>query len=842
MTDYQMPGTYIDSTSEGESDSLPREGLQIINNNVTDTINEEKTTISSSSSLSNHRGIDNGINNNVNNNNNDELLENDPDTDDEQHARSLILRKRARTNSLSSAYPKYNYTNKVTGPISVLPPETLCLVFSYIHSKKDLISIALTCKYWADLIISMIWFRPGINNKLTFSKLERTMKMDPSKTVWDYRKFIKRLNLSLIPNYITDEFLNLFLGSTNLERITLVNCSKLRSSSISNLLDNCFRLQSIDLTGVTHLENEIYFQLAKNCKRLQGLYAPGSSNISYDAVICLITNCPLLKRVKLSDCNEITDDVIDLLVKNCPSLVELDIHGCEKVTNKSLHKIFLELEYLKEFKISKNQNITYECLDSPNGSLFSLDKLRILDFTQCSNITDKAIIKFIQLAPKLRNVVLSKCSSITDASLRAIATLGKNLHYIHLGHCSNITDSGAKELIKSCYRLQYIDLACCNQLTNATIVELAKLPKLRRIGLVKCSQITDEGILALAESSRNSDDTLERIHLSYCVNLTIYPIYRLLRACPKLTHISLTGISQFLRPDITAFCREPPAEFNPHQKSIFCVFSGEGVNLLRKHLNHLIQTTEVQDREVTEILQIINGIIDTSTAANIDNFGNDQARERLDHFVNSAMEFINDYDDIPISIETMQTFARCIFGGLQPTQTTRVQRFFQLMQDRPARARTRERQRLYQLQQESERERERQRIQFNERNNNQERLRVMYVNPYESVTNSHDNVENQNRIVINSTRTVNRTSGNDNNSINNNNGLNVGTLFDNEGRRGHLIINTMDGRQYANIPPDAVEFFRATNANGINGNSDVTFTFNNVVDNNEEYDDENMED
>lgn len=810
-----------DGDSEGGITNNPHGVVDSINNNSNiDPSIDDKSTLSSSSSLSNYPNASNHINSLLNNNNtittptneNGEILENDPDTDDEQHARSQILRKRARTNSLT--YPKYNYTNRVTGPISVLPPETLCLVFSYIHDKKDLISIALTCKYWADLIISMIWFRPGINKSNVFT-IERTMKMKSTETVWDYKKFIKRLNLSLIPHYINDDYLNLFVGSTNLERITLVNCSKVTSKSISSLLEGCSRLQSIDLTGVTNLEDDIYYQLAKNCKRLQGLYAPGSSKISYDAVVSLITNCPSLKRIKLSDCTNITPDAIDLLVENCPNLVELDIHGCDKVTNESLHKIFLELEYLKEFKISKNQNITYECLESPNGSLLSLDKLRILDFTQCTNITDKAIIKFIQLAPKLRNVVLSKCSLITDASLRAIATLGKNLHYVHLGHCSNITDLGAKELIKSCYRLQYIDLACCNQLTNATIIELANLPKLRRIGLVKCSQITDEGILALAENSRNSEDTLERVHLSYCVNLTIYPIYKLLKACPKLTHISLTGISQFLRPDITKFCREPPSEFNLHQKSIFCVFSGEGVNNLRNYLNHLIQTTEVQDREATEILQIVNGIIDTSTVVNHNNLDDPHSRERIQHFILNAMDFISDYENIPITRETMELFARCIFGGIQPTQTTRVQRFFQLMHDRPARVRLRERERIQQVSQEAERERERERLRERERQRIQFANRLTRDHP-NGISLSPEQISHIPRLMemINSGR-FGPIEGNH---------ISIRPRYNMDGTRiGHVLVNEgrvmNEGRQHANIPGGAIRVVRAPNNNNNNANN-----------------------
>lgn len=829
-------GDLAETVSDGKSVSIGTNNLVVINNN-------KSTSMSSSSSNNITNGNDNNGNiNALGNNNEEEDMENDPDTDNEQHARSQILRTRARANSHSNSNKTNSGRNpslvqqNYGGPISSLPPEMLCLIFSYIHSKPDLISIALSCKYWADLIISIIWFRPGINNKHIFAKLEKTMKTPANETMWNYRKFIKRLNLSLIPNLVTDDFLNLFVGCTNLERITLVNCSKITHESISALLEGCSRLQSIDLTGVTDIQDDIYMQLSMHCKRLQGLYAPGSSCISQEAVLNLIYNCPLLKRVKLSDCNSITDDVVQALVKNCPSLVELDLHGCEQVTNKSLHMLFLQLESLKEFKISKNQNITYECFDSPNGSILCLDKLRILDFTQCSNITDKAVIKFIQLAPKLRNVVLSKCSSITDASLRAIATLGKNLHYVHLGHCSNITDAGAKELIKNCYRLQYIDLACCNQLTNATVVELSNLPKLRRIGLVKCSQITDEGILALAENSRNADDTLERVHLSYCVNLTIYPIYRLLRACPKLTHISLTGISQFLRPDITRFCREPPSEFNPHQKSIFCVFSGEGVNLLRNHLNHLIQTTEVEDREATEILQIINGIIGTTTPANMEQFSSDQARERFEHFVSNAMDFLHDYDGIAISIETMKLFARCIFGGIQQTQATRVQRFFQLMHDRPARTRMRGRYRQLQLQQQQQQQQqERDRLRELELERLRARPRIL-ATPEDSVRfmlelqarnpipEFHGSVL-ENEIINRRYRTTltpaevrgrEEVRERERRFVEEDQQRNIEQAQRQGNVRDTGVLQMFDmnndeepeGRQYANIPPDAAELFR----------------------------------
>ncbi len=86
-------------------------------------------------------------------------------------------------------------------------------------------------------------------------------------------------------------------------------------------------------------------------------------------------------------------------------------------------------------------------------------------------------------------------------------------------------------------------------------------------------------------------------------------IHALLNQCPKLTHLSLTGVQAFfLREDLDTFCRDAPPgkaapplplyipftfvpllmpglEFTDHQRNVFCVFSGEGVNRLRNYLN-----------------------------------------------------------------------------------------------------------------------------------------------------------------------------------------------------------------------------------------------------------------
>lgn len=137
-----------------------------------------------------------------------------------------------------------------------------------------------------------------------------------------------------------------------------------------------------------------------------------------------------------------------------------------------------------------------------------------------------------------------------------------------------------------------------------SVFELAGLQKLRRIGLVRVNNLTDQAIYSLAE--RHS--TLERIHLSYCDQITVMAIHFLLQKLLKLTHLSLTGVPAFRRPELQQFCRDPPPvratqrngppnlidhllqDFNNSQRQAFCVYSGKGVSELREFLAELFNT------------------------------------------------------------------------------------------------------------------------------------------------------------------------------------------------------------------------------------------------------------
>ncbi|KAI0536159.1 hypothetical protein GGR58DRAFT_405184 [Xylaria digitata] len=480
--------------------------------------------------------------------------------------------------------------------VAALPSEILISIFSRISEPKELLNCMLTCKRWARNVVEILWHRPSCTTWEKHSSICATLGLE--RPFFTYTDFIKRLNLAALADGVNDGSVTPLAVCTRVERLTLTNCRGLTDGGLTPLVRNSQHLLALDISGDDNITEASIFAIAENCRKLQGLNVSGCRQVSNESLTKLAESCRFIKRLKLNDCNQLNDDAVLAFANHCPNILEIDLHQCTNIGNEPVSALLSKEQALRELRLA-----SCELVD--DGAFLALppyktyENLRILDLTSCSRLTDRAVEKIIDIAPRLRNLVLAKCSNITDVAVHAIAKLQKNLHYVHLGHCRHITDDAVKRLVRSCNRIRYIDLGCCTNLTDESVTLLAGLPKLKRIGLVKCANITDKSMYALAtandhRSYRNTTNhpghdirtpSLERVHLSYCTNLTLPSIIKLLNCCPKLTHLSLTGVPAFLRDDLDRFCREAPPDFTEHQRAVFCVFSGTGVAGLRHHLN-----------------------------------------------------------------------------------------------------------------------------------------------------------------------------------------------------------------------------------------------------------------
>ncbi|KAJ9639191.1 uncharacterized protein PV06_09927 [Exophiala oligosperma] len=478
-------------------------------------------------------------------------------------------------------------------PISKLPPEILMAILAKLTSTADLRNCMLVSYHWALYSVGILWHRPLCSKWSNLLSVVSALGQG-ERSYFPYHEMVKRLNLSAIADKINDGTVQPFMNCKAVERLTLTNCSKLTDFGVAGLVDGSKKLQALDVTDIDALTDRTLHVVAENCAKLQGLNITNCSNITDESLMEIAEHCRQLKRLKLNGVVRATDASITAVARNCRSILEIDLAGCHSISSESVTALLSNLSHLRELRLAHCTDINDSAFTNLSPRL-SFDALRILDLTACEHVRDDAIARIIPAAPRLRNLVLAKCRHITDRAVASICKLTKNLHYIHLGHCVNLTDNAVIQLVKACNRIRYIDLACCSRLTDASVRHLAQLPKLRRIGLVKCQNLTDSSIMALAHGPVLFSPTgklgvpqqfvsLERVHLSYCVNLTLKGITALLHNCPRLTHLSLTGVQAFLREDLTRFCRDAPAEFTHPQRDVFCVFSGEGVQRLRDYL------------------------------------------------------------------------------------------------------------------------------------------------------------------------------------------------------------------------------------------------------------------
>ncbi|PPQ77719.1 hypothetical protein CVT25_011154 [Psilocybe cyanescens] len=505
-------------------------------------------------------------------------------------------------------------------PISTIPAEIMIQIFKHLHSSKDLYTALRVSRTWCQCSVELLWHKPSFPKYDTIHKMAALLRKD--NQTFTYSLFIRRLNFLNHGAELTDELIGVFARCDRLERLTLIGCKQITGEALARTLPKFSHLVAIDLTGVTNTSSDSIIGLSTVATRLQGINLSGCENVADSGIVALAKSCSLLRRVKLSGLTKITDLSVAALAQCCSMLLEIDLNHCELITDVSVRLIWTHLTHMREMRLSHCSLLTDAAFPAPlrsdsqtdiiNPFAYTntktdelpplhinrtFDNLRMLDLTACALITDDAVEGIISHASKIRNLVLSKCVLLTDKSVETICKIGRHLHYLHLGHASRITDRAVRLLARACTRIRYIDFANCVNLTDMSVFELSLLPKLRRVGLVRVSRLTDEAIYALAERHA----TLERIHLSYCDQISVMAIHFLLLKLHKLTHLSLTGVPAFRQSELQRFCREAPKDFNTAQRLAFCVFSGKGVSQLRAYLTELFdRITEMNNTDDTE--------------------------------------------------------------------------------------------------------------------------------------------------------------------------------------------------------------------------------------------------
>ncbi|KAK9717029.1 hypothetical protein K7432_006481 [Basidiobolus ranarum] len=220
------------------------------------------------------------------------------------------------------------------------------------------------------------------------------------------------------------------------------------------------------------------------------------------------------------------DRLIDLACTAGDFLKNINFRGCSQLTSQGL------------------RDISDSCRNIQNIHLHG-----------CHSLNRDSLIYFIEKCTDLRILNVSGLSTVDDRILEILGRHFNSLTQLNISRCQYTTSLGLIEIAKKCTQLELLRANSCVGVNDDTLTVISQLKGLRVISLGSCHEITDAGIVTMAQGCTQ----LTSVNLSGCRHLTSVAIRALAQSCPGLMHVDLSGCYQlddvaFL--ELTSNCRE----------------------------------------------------------------------------------------------------------------------------------------------------------------------------------------------------------------------------------------------------------------------------------------------
>lgn len=231
----------------------------------------------------------------------------------------------------------------------------------------------------------------------------------------------------------------------------------------------------------------------------------------------VMRGCPLLRSFSISNCWSLTEkgftealriapkNLTDLMIKSCPGLTDscleplsklrirsLDLSYCKNLGDNSWTHLVKLNESLETLSLRRLSKVSSESIISAlqDGCVF--EKMKQLDLSDCSLLSDSAIYRILQACRNLVEINLSFCQDLDTSffTLLAESNPKNSIREITLENCQAIvTDETCALILKKMPGITLFNARGCSQLTTASLGYLAKLPQLKHVDLSSCPLI-----------------------------------------------------------------------------------------------------------------------------------------------------------------------------------------------------------------------------------------------------------------------------------------------------------------------------------------------------------------
>uniref|UniRef100_A0A8C9XRT4 F-box and leucine-rich repeat protein 13 n=1 Tax=Sander lucioperca TaxID=283035 RepID=A0A8C9XRT4_SANLU len=405
------------------------------------------------------------------------------------------------------------------------------------------------------------------------------------------------LNLSCTP--ITNKTLReLSRSSLNLQYLSLAYCYRFTDKGFMylNTGKGCHNLIHLNLSGCTQMTVNGFRYISAGCPSLKEIVINDMPTLSDSCVLALIARCHCLSAISLLDAphlsdvafkaiaevaklktfrtegnNQLTDVSWKALCSSSQGLHRLHAAECSRMTDASL-KSMAKLKNLQHLDISLCNKVSDTGIQYMTEG-FSSTKLRELNVSYCSHVTDISVMRIAQRLCKLYHLNLSYCERLTDVSLEWLSgtcmfscryassplSFSHKFTFHHTSFSCFFCSSRGQKLCKNVRDLEHVDVSDCVALSDPAIRAISfycrDLVTLRMSG---CPKMTDMAVQYLTSGCQHLRD----LDVSGCVLLTDRSLRYLERICPPLCSITMACCSSISK--VAALKLQPRVEHWEH--------------------------------------------------------------------------------------------------------------------------------------------------------------------------------------------------------------------------------------------------------------------------------------
>ncbi|KAI1186844.1 F-box domain-containing protein [Nemania serpens] len=296
---------------------------------------------------------------------------------------------------------------------------------------------------------------------------------------------------------------------------------KIPAGSLANIIASAGPfIKDINLRGCLQIEHYQRAEiLVTACNNLINASLEGCRNFQRSTLHELIRSNNKLMNLNLTSMTAVTNSTCKIISQHCPWLETLNVSWCKHMDARGIKMVVLGCPNLRDLRASEIKG--FESIEVAKA-IYETNNLQRLVLSGCVDLTDDALKTMIHgLRPeidiltgrpivpprKLRHLDLSRCSQLTDRGVKALGHLTPDLEGLQLNRLKELTDAALEPIIASTPRLTHLELEDLSELTNDILSKhLAKAPcaaKLEHLSVSHCENLGNAGLQPVMKNCVN---------------------------------------------------------------------------------------------------------------------------------------------------------------------------------------------------------------------------------------------------------------------------------------------------------------------------------------------------